>query len=147
MADYNFVTTRLATGAALSSDADVQQLVAAGINAVLDARAEFDDAPLFTADPSILYCWNPTQDDGQHKPATYWDKTLAFSLPLLAKPNTKLLFHCAAGVNRGPSNLACVLMALGLSSDAAAQMIKAARPIAQIGYLADAAAAVTSLGY
>jgi hypothetical protein len=37
--DYDWITNRVATGAALSSAEDVQVLVDAGVTAVVDARA------------------------------------------------------------------------------------------------------------
>lgn len=146
MADYSFITSRIATGGALNSPADVQDLVAAGITHVLDARAEFDDGPLF-AQSGIQYIWNPTQDDGQHKPPEYFATTLSFALPALAQPHTKLDLHCAAGVNRGPSNAICVMLALGWLLDTAEALMRSKRPQVNIAYKLDAQAAVQALGY
>ena len=70
-----------------------------------------------------------------------------FALPLLSRPRQKLLLHCAACVNRGPSNALCVLCALGWSQSGAEALSRAARPQANIAYKADAYAAVVSLGY
>jgi protein-tyrosine phosphatase len=146
MVDFDFVTDRIATGAALSSPADVDQLIAAGINVVVDARAEFDDGPLF-AGKNIAYLWNPTEDDGVWKPPAYWQKTLEFVMPLLAQPRQKVYLHCQAGRNRGPSNAFCVMVAQGIPADTAAQMIVTARPVATLAYKADALAACQLLGY
>lgn len=147
--DYDWITNRVATGAALSSAEDVKVLVDAGLTAVVDARAELDDAPFFANHNEMLYLWNPMVDDGAHKPTSYWAKTLAFSLPILAKPHIKLYFHCAYGYNRGPSNAACVLMALGWPKDAAVSLIRAKRPVTVRGlrYADDAWAAVQTLGF
>lgn len=147
MADFDFVTDRVATGAALNGPDDVGAITAAGINVVVDARAEYDDGQLFAANPAVAYLWNPTQDDGQPKPAAYWQKTLEFVLPLLAQPHRKAYLHCAAGVNRGPSNAYCVLVAQGLPPDEAERLIRSARPIVGLAYKADALAACQALGY
>src|SRR5712692_7492286 len=145
--DFDFITTRIATGAALSTLDDVNQLVAAGITHVLDARAEFDDGQLLAGHPAISYKWNPTQDDGQTKTPGYFATTLNFALPALAQPHTKCIFHCAAGVNRGPSNALCVMLALGWDFDTAVALMHAKRPVVNIAYAKDALAAVNALGY
>ncbi len=147
MADFDMITNRVATGAALDGPADVAAILAAGLNVVVDARIEFNDGPLFAGTPGIRYLWNPTADDGQHKPVEYWARTLSFVMPLLAIPQHKIYLHCAAGVNRGPSNALCVLVAQGLTVYTAHNMIVAARPQAQIRYEDDAAAACSALGF
>lgn len=45
MADFSFVTARLATGAAVSGAADVQQLLGAGITYSIDCRLRRRDRP------------------------------------------------------------------------------------------------------
>ena len=148
MADFSFITARLATGAGIGSADDVTALTAAGITAVIDCRAEFDDGQLLAAVPGMHYLWAPQADDGQHpKPVSWFGAGISFALPLLAQPGQKVYAHCAAGVNRGPSMAAAVLMALGFSEAAAGMMIRAARPQVQLAYIDDAAAAVRALGY
>jgi hypothetical protein len=147
MGDFNEITTRIFTGAAVSTLDDVNQLVAAGVTVVLDARAEFDDGTLFAGHPAISYKWNPTQDDGQTKTPGYFATTLNFVLPMLAQPHNKAYLHCAAGVNRGPSNALCVMLALGWDFDTAVALMHAKRPIVNIAYAKDAQAAVNALGY
>ncbi|HUO40779.1 MAG TPA: hypothetical protein VMU34_24360 [Mycobacterium sp.] len=147
MADFSMVTNRVATGAAIATAADVDQLLAAGLNVVLDARADFNDGSLFAGNPHITYLWNPTEDDGTHKPVEYWQRTLAFVLPQLATPHTKAYLHCTAGLNRGPSNALCVLVAQGFHPDWAEAYIRQARPQVTIAYKADAIAACQALGF
>jgi hypothetical protein len=43
---FNFVTERIAVGGGISSKADVDQIVVAGITHVIDMRAEFDNETL-----------------------------------------------------------------------------------------------------
>ncbi len=147
MADFDMITNRVATGAALNGPADVAAILAAGLNVVVDARIEFNDGPLFAGTPGIRYLWNPTADDGQPKPVEYWQRTLSFALPWLVGPHNKVYLHCAAGINRGPSNALCLLVAQGLSPTLAHNLIVTARPQAQIRYESDAVAACKALGY
>jgi hypothetical protein len=56
-ASFNFVTERLAVGGGISSKADVDQIVGAGITHVIDMRAEFDDDTL--DDNRIPILWLP----------------------------------------------------------------------------------------
>lgn len=147
MSDFAFVTARLATGAKVNSDADVQALVDAGITAVIDCRIEFDDTPLLATHPQLLYLWNGTADDGEPKPPQWFEKSLTFALPLLARPQHKVYAHCSAGVNRGPSTAYAILRAFGLSSPIAFNLVKTARPQARIAYSGDADAAIASLDY
>jgi predicted protein tyrosine phosphatase len=95
----------------------------------------------------VHYLWNPTDDDGAFKPVEYWAVTLAFVMPLLAMPHNKVLCHCAAGINRGPSNALCVLVAQGISPALAHTMIVTARPRARIRYESDAVNACATLGF
>ena len=146
MADFAIITSRLATGAAVSSPDDVLALQQAGITAVIDCRAEFDDGQLL-AGAGLANLWNGTDDDGQPKPVSWFAASLGFALPLIAQPHQLVYCHCAAGVNRGPSTAYAVMLALGWDSDAAANTIRAARPQVGLAYAGDARAAVASLGY
>lgn len=147
MADFNFVTGRVATGAAISDADDVQQLLAAGVTHIIDCRAEFDDGQLL-AGSGAHYLFAPQQDDGQHpKPVSWFQAGIEFALPALAQPGTKVYAHCAAGCNRGPSMAAAILMAQGLSEAEAGAMIRSARPQVTLAYIEDATAAVQELGY
>lgn len=147
MADFTRITGRLFTGGALNGPEDVQAIVAAGVTHVVDARQEFDDAPLFTANPAISYLWNPTGDDGQPKSVEYFQKTIEFSLAAIQHPHVNVYLHCAAGINRGPSNCLAVMMALGWDMGEGLALMKAKRPQVQAAYAKDAQAAVLALGY
>jgi dual specificity phosphatase 3 len=147
MSDFSFVTSRIATGAALSGPEDVAALAVSGITHVVDCRAEFDDAPLFGEGP-MLYLWNGTADDGQPKEPGWFAKSLVFAMPALGSfPNSKILFHSSAGVNRGPSTAYAVLRALGLSPALSEALIRKARPQVGLAYMRDADRAVAALGY
>jgi len=147
MADFCFVTPRLATGAAVSSSTDVDQLAAAGITLVIDCREEFDDARLLASHPAMGYVWNGIADDGESKPDSWFAKGIEAALGEIAKPRRKVYCHCNAGINRGPSMAYAVMRALGFSSSDAEECIRAVRPHVGLVYQADADRAVVNLGY
>lgn len=144
--DFDYVTRRIAVGAAIGSPDDVRQLLLAGITHVVDCRAEFDDTPLFAAGGATVL-WIGVQDDGQPKPASWFQKGIEFALPALVRPGAEVYFHCAAGVNRGPSMCYATLRAWGFGADAAEYMIRLARPQVGLAYKKDADQAVVELGY
>ncbi len=147
LADFDFITARLATGAAIDGRDDVDELVAAGITHVIDCRFEFEDTPLLASHPSMSYLYNGVPDDGEPKGADWFGKSIEFALPALALPGTKLYAHCAAGVHRGPSTAYAILRALGLSAHDAEALITRGRPGAELIYKNDADAAIAALGY
>ena len=147
--DYNWINSRIATGAAIGSPTDVDDLAGAGVTHIIDCRGELDDAPLLGGHPDMLYLWNGVADDGN--PATHGDawfsKSLAFALPALAQPHTKIYTHCAAGVNRGPSTAFAILYALGFTAGHVEALIRAARPQVGLAYKDEAIASVHNLGF
>ncbi len=149
MADFTFITSRIATGAAISSADDVAQLVAAGVTHVIDCAAELmaTDGALLSAEPGFVYLPNGVLDDGQSKPPAWFGHSIEFALDALATPGHRVYSHCAAGVNRGPSTAYAILRSLGISAASAEAMIRAVRPQVGLAYKADADAAVTALGY
>lgn len=147
MADFVMVTHRVGVGAAITSVEDVQALLKAGINAVVDARQEFDDSGLLSNHPEILYLWNPAADDGFSKPTEWFQKAIDFSMGILSKPQGRLILHCAAGIQRGPSLGYAVLRAQGLDPNTAETLIRNARPQVGLAYKGDANRAIFELGW
>ncbi len=147
--DFNFVTDRVATGAALNDEADVQTLVDAGISHIIDCNDSFNDGQLLASHPNITYLYNGTPDDGQPKSVSWFQRSLEFALPALALPKNKVYAHCKAGINRGPSTCFCILRAQGLTPLTARSFIEAARPITITGlrYADDADKAIDFLQY
>jgi protein-tyrosine phosphatase len=123
---FNFVTERIAVGGGISSKADVDQIVVAGITHVIDMRAEFDDETL--NDSRITILWLPQVDDGAMRPLGQYRKGIQFAFPALSLPNTKIFPHCAAGLNRGPTMCYALLRAFGFPQSAAIDRIRAVRP-------------------
>jgi len=147
MSDFSFVTERLAVGAALQSQSDVEAIVAAGITHVIDCRKDFNDTASLACHRAVTVLWDGTADDGQPKPPAWFRKGIEFALYALAQPHHKIYVHCAAGVNRGPSMAYAILRAQGLQSTTAERLIRTARPIVGLRYKADADRAVSKLGY
>jgi protein-tyrosine phosphatase len=123
---FNFVTERIAVGGGISSKADVDQIVVAGITHVIDMRAEFDDETL--NDSRITILWLPQVDDGAMRPLGQYRKGIQFAFPALSLPNTKIFPHCAAGLNRGPTMCYALLRAFGFPQSEAIDRIRAVRP-------------------
>jgi hypothetical protein len=146
MADFTFVTSRLATGGGIVTPGDVQAIIAAGITHVIDTRIEFNDAPLFEG-TTVHYLWNGTSDDGHIKEPWWFSKSFAFALPALGTRKHKVHAHCQAGVNRGPSTALGIMVAQGFAVADAHDIIVAARPQVGLRYQDDAVSAVHRLGY
>jgi hypothetical protein len=147
--DFDFVTPRLATGAEVTSVADVDVLVAAGITHVIDCREGFASAHLLADEPRISYLWNGVPDDGDPVThgAAWFAKSLSFALPALARPHAKVCALCASGINRGPSTVFAILLALGVTPAEAEELVCAARPVVGLAYKVEAIASVAKLGY
>lgn len=148
MVDFSIITPRVATGGLLSSAADVATLAAAGITDIIDVTdAENDTAWL--GQSGLGYLYNPTADDGQPKPVSWFAASLAFALPLIAQPHKMIYAHCSAGCNRGPSTAYAILRAVGWDAADALTLIHTKRPatVGGIRYAPDADAAIVSLGY
>ena len=120
---------------------------------MIDCREEQDHLP---PSSQLRYLFNPTADDGQPKPTSWFKASLMFAegplieAYLMGGHHPKLYVHCAAGINRGPSTAYCILRALtGMAHDDAKALIILHRPIDITGirYADDADKALQELGY
>jgi len=134
VADFAIITARVATGAAVTSAADVQQLLAAGVTHILDVTSDEDDTQWLSGF-GVPYLYNPTPDDGAQKPASWWQASLAFAAGASGTLGTCVYAHCSAGVNRGPSTAYAILRACaGLDATLARELIVAVRPQVGLAY-------------
>lgn len=134
MADFSLVTARVATGAAVQSAGDAQDLVAAGITHILDLTDAEDDSQ-FLPGLGLAYLYNPTADDGGQRPDDWWAASLLFAFPAFAIEGACIYCHCSAGINRGPSTAYAVLRAVcGLAPVQADGMIRTVRPQVGLAY-------------
>lgn len=129
MADFTFITDRLAVGGAIWTRANLDELKRAGFTHIINTRAEFDDRSLFLcADGNPVVLDLGTDDDFQPKPAALFFRGVRFALDALAQPGAKLLIHCASGIHRGPMVALAVLRVLGHSRYDAVSLLRARRP-------------------
>ena len=127
MLDYHFVTERLAVGGSIGTADNMRELARAGITHVVNVQKEFDDS-LIADGTGIQVLWVGCEDDFLPKPAKlFWD-AVQFTLQALTDPDSKVLFHCAAGVHRSPLMLMAVLRVLGHERRQAIDLIVDARP-------------------
>lgn len=156
--DISQINAQLWTGAAITSDADVEYLAHVGITADIDCRLEFDDQSLVSSyddlpptppslplHPKIQYCYDGVADDGQPKPVSWFQTAWTFGEPVLQSGGV-LLSHCAAGVNRGPSMAYFFLRAhWRMTGDDAMALLRAKRPVVNVAYRGDADEAIIAL--
>ncbi len=143
--NFNFITSRLATGGGPATPEDVAELVAVGITHMIDCREKADPVSL-----DILCLYNPTPDDGQPKPVEWFQRSIEFALSALNNPKNRVYAHCHSGINRGPSTAYAILRAwAGIYHEDARMLIVKRRPIDLIGirYAGDADKALVVLGY
>jgi protein-tyrosine phosphatase len=126
--DYDWINERLALGAGITDEHDVDVLRAAGVTDVIDMRAEFDDHQLFT-DRQVNVLWLPQLDDGTPRPPAQVLSGIQYALGQLQVMGRKIYVHCAAGVNRGPTEMYAILRAFGYSQVDAIALIKLKRPV------------------
>ena len=144
--DFDFVTPQIATGGMIWDERDVAAMVAAGITHVLTAAIELEQDTRRLLGGRFVHLANGVPDDGLWKSPTWFRATIDFALEALRDPDARILLHCGAGINRGPSSAYAVLRALGHSRLEARRMITDARPIAAVLYANDADEAIEELG-
>jgi hypothetical protein len=144
---FDFVTERIATGGAIRCEEDVAALLAARITHVVTVAVELEDETRELLAGRVVHLINGVPDDGCRKSPGWYERTITFALEALRDTNARILLHCGAGMNRGPSAAYAVLRALGHHRSDALRMIISARPIAAVSYATDADCAVEELGF
>jgi dual specificity phosphatase 3 len=121
------------------AEAQLAELVAAGLTHIIDVRMEWDDSTWVTSiAPHVDYFHHGIDDAGQRIPDDWFDEALAYAFEAFKDPKSVVLTHCHMGINRGPSLGFAILLGLGWEPIAALDAIRAARPIAYIAYADDA---------
>lgn len=142
--DVDLVTDWLATGGDLHphdevARTDLEAIVALGVTHVLDVRSEWtDEAFVATHAPDVRYVHLGVDDAGQRLAASWFEAGIAVAREVRARPGARLLAHCHMGVNRGPSMAYALLLDDGWDPVEGLEAIRAARPVAAVGYAADA---------
>jgi dual specificity phosphatase 3 len=88
--------------------------------------------------PVIVYGWVGADDAGRPQADEWFDAGLEFATEALRGSEAVLLVHCHMGINRGPTMAYRILLERGVDPIEALDVIRSARPIADIGYAADA---------
>lgn len=145
--DFDFITARIATGAAPVDRGFVRALLRAGITHVIDVTNAIDDRSLLPA--NFPYIWDPTADDGMPKPAQWFSHPLFWAGTILPQNSTaKIYVHCTSGINRGPSMAYAIIRGIQRwSAPATMAAFRKYRPQARLAYAGDAERALLSLGY
>ncbi len=126
--DMTWITDRIALGGGIWTDANMQQVVRAGITHIIDMQVEFDDTPL--AEPyGVDVLWLPVDDDFKPKATELFQRGAEFALRALDEPNGRVYIHCAAGVHRGPMMALAVLRVLGWTPENAMAVVEDRRPV------------------
>ena len=138
-----WVTPRIAASGDLPGDRanaliHLNRWVSAGITHVIDLREESNDSRFVETNSNISYHWFGVDDNGTRRKDTWFDNLTETATQILLNPNSKILVHCHMGVNRGPSALFAILLALGWDDLNALRAIRNARPIAAVLYAPDA---------
>lgn len=109
-----------------------------GITHYIPVHAEFDLGSYIEDATGISVHHIGVDDDGQDKPAEWFDEIIAKASLILADPAHKLVVTCAQGINRGPSAAFAILLWQGWEPLVALRAIRRERPIANILYAEDA---------
>ena len=128
--DYNWVTPRLAVGGAIWTRSNMWRLANDRVTHVVDLQTSVDDS-LLAEGTGISVLWVPFPDDLQEKPSELIASVIEFCLRAYQHPESRIYFHCAAGIQRSPMMLLAFLGALGMQLPEAAALISRARPAVQ----------------
>lgn len=104
----------------------MREVAATGITHIVNLQEEFDDHAI-RGKTEVSILWNACTDDFLPKPADFFWHGVQFTLQALRDENSKVLFHCAAGVHRSPMMLLAVLRVLGYGLQKAVEMIQDVR--------------------
>jgi hypothetical protein len=121
-----FVTGQPMQGSAVPLVAWAQR----GVQVVIDVT---DEGTSFTMPSPLRRVWIPTPDDGLTREPRWFSDVAA-----AAGPTAPVLVHCHMGVARAPSAAFAVLLARGWPELDALEAVMFGRPIATVGYAADA---------
>jgi len=147
MADFDWITSRIAVGGSIDTLYDARRIAAAGITHVLNVRTDQDEVPLVHK-AGMTYSSNPSKKkDEQVKPPGWFKSSFDIIFGCLADPGTKILVHCEGGENRSASTVYFFLRAIGLSRKTSEKIITDARPKATMDWNDDAEIALQSLGF
>ena len=124
--DMDWITRQIAVGGLIYDDEAMAEVAAQGVTHILN-MSECDDRKL-AAPHGIESCWNYVPDDLEPKAPAFFARGVKFAKRALARKNSKLLIHCAAGIHRAPMMTLAVLGSTGWKLKDAQRQIKRRRP-------------------
>jgi hypothetical protein len=140
--NFNAITNRLLLGSRPRDLTDLQMLRAHGVSHILNV-CDTEDGPYdWTALGITDHLWNRALDDGAPKPPSWFQASLSFAMPLLAKPGWILYVHCFNGYDRSAATVYAILRAWGFGEAEAWLVIKSKRPESLWRYIANANTAI-----
>jgi hypothetical protein len=147
MMDLSQVNRQLWIGNRIIDQHDVDEVVLSGISADIDLRGEDEGEHwIMKHNPRLDYLWNPTLDDGEHKPVEWFARAWDFAGPRFGT-GAVILTHCHSGFHRSASMAVFLLMARWqLSLVKAVDMVVTQRAAADPIYADDAVVAIQELG-
>lgn len=147
MADYDWVTSRIAVGGSIDSLYDARKIASDGVTHVLNLRTDQDEVPLIHK-AGMTYTSNPTKKkDEKVKPPGWFKASFDVIFGCLADPGTKILVHCENGENRSASTVYFFLRSIGIEKKTAAKLITDSRPSTTMDWNEDAEIALQTLGF
>ena len=123
--NMSWVTNSLAVGGRVRPDEDIHRLAQAGVSAVVDTRAEYQDDPQQMAAEGIALLLLPTPDtyplsiEQLQEGATWVNDQIA--------QGKRVLIHCEHGVGRSVLLTAAALVQQGMSADEALDLVQQRR--------------------
>jgi predicted protein tyrosine phosphatase len=141
-ANADFITDFLVIGGDLdyATEKAVEQAVElvdlAAITHILDCRFEAEES-LWERFPEVEYLWDGIDDRPRAAKAAWFERITAWATDAIESGGT-VLTHCHMGINRGPSAGYAILLRLGWDAVDALDVIRRARPIANVAFAEDA---------
>jgi len=131
--DVSLITEHLAIGAAPMSFNFVRRLRKLGLRQVIDLWAERKQADVLAITKDVEVEWVPTYDDWVSKPSEFFQKLeMAINKILSSENGGRLFLCCGAGEHRAPLAGVLALVSLGYSFKRAEEMVREARPLAEL---------------
>lgn len=150
MADYSWVSKRIAVGGRIESLADVRVLASRGITHILNLREENEDEKPWCKQVGIEYLHNGWPNDPDEEPGVDWFKrSIDWAWKVLSDPKARLHVHCKGGHMRSPSTAYAILRSFGWSVNDAVKLLVEGRVQTDMDELYKDAAdkAIAKLGY
>lgn len=129
---------RFAVGSCIIDRSDMEHIRSEGITHVIDCLFDSESERDMVGRAGLAYINCPIRDNEQDVTlhgAEWFSKGWTFAKSALESPDSRILVHCYAGQNRGPSMLYAILRMTGRSLRQAQSMILSARSVATIRFM------------